>query len=869
MKKIVNSVIWLFVTIGLILCVLLFYAWNIRQRTQAAAALLLNKSIPREQLHIYIQKDLSYTGYSFLFILFAVFLAIVFLFVEARHISWHLRRLKERANRMHKNAQSYKRLAQQAGPVLYTSTPEGYFTFVNDAVEDITGYTANEVVGKHYSMFLDKKTYEQLQHFYVEQMKGYVDYSSTQFEIITRSGERKFVEQLASPIRDDDGRVSEFQCIVRDLYSSKETDYSPEYIRERLEAVIDFTPAMMFIKDMSGRYILTNRRFLDVMGIRKEEIIGLVDADLTYPWVSRYAPLDAEVISTGNPASMDDTLEIDGQQAHYYITKFPLRNAYDEMIGICCTANDVTERKNYIKELVKTQRLAEEAKRAQETFLANMSHEIRTPMNGILGMTRLLMQDTRLQENQMEFVNAIQTSASNLLVIINEILDFSKIKAGKLKLEEKPFILREEIEKALYPLKHQAHEKKLDFITVIDENIPKCLIGDKIRLLQVLVNLVENAIKFTARGSVNVYVSALDADEQSVRLVYEVTDTGIGIAPEKQQFVFESFTQTHADNNRSFGGTGLGLAICKELVEMQHGTITLDSTPGKGSCFRVVQPFLYDNSLSPELEQLSPHILKGKPLLGKSILVVEDNLINQKVAWHALNKGGARVHMVENGRVAVELLLFQKYDCILMDIQMPGMDGYEATRLIRKNGITTPIIAMTASALKGEKERCLETGMNDYISKPYEQEELYTKILKATGSWVPAPMVSAAPVQEMSPAGPDSDYLRDKVGLDDQEILGLYHDMLVEFPNKLEELQQNVQQQNWEQVFMLSHQLKTLFTLLQFKEAMELCLSVEHDAQARENLATIPHRIGNLMQAWHAFLPALKMAANQAIGNVK
>ncbi|RAJ85331.1 PAS domain S-box-containing protein [Chitinophaga dinghuensis] len=869
MKKIVNSVIWLFVTIGLVLCVLLFYAWNIRQRTQAAAALLLNKSISREQLHVYIQKDLSYTSYSFLFIMFVVFLAIVFLCVEARQISWHISRLRERANRMHKNAQSYKRLAQQAGPIMYTSSPEGYFTFVNDAVEDITGYSAEEVVGKHYSMFLDKKTFEQLQPFYVQQMKGYQDYSSTQFEIITRSGERKFVEQLVSAIRDDDGRVTEFQCVVRDLYSSKEADYSGDYIRERMEAVIDFTPSMMFIKDMTGRYILTNRRFLDVMGIRKDDIIGQIDDDLPYPWVSRYARLDAQVISTGHPATMDDTLEINGEQTHYYITKFPLRNAYDEMIGICCTAHDVTERKNYIKELVKTQRLAEEAKRAQETFLANMSHEIRTPMNGILGMTRLLMQDTRLQENQMEFVHAIQTSASNLLVIINEILDFSKIKAGKLKLEEKPFILREEIEKALYPLKHQAQEKKLDFITVIDENIPKCLIGDKIRLLQVLVNLVENAIKFTARGSVSVYVSALDADEKSVSLVYEVTDTGIGIAQEKQQFVFDSFTQTHADNNRTFGGTGLGLAICKELVEMQNGAITLDSTPGKGSRFRVVQPFLYDNSLSPEVEQLSPHILKGKPLLGKSILVVEDNLINQKVAWHALNKGGARVHMVENGRVAVELLLFQKYDCILMDIQMPGMDGYEATRLIRKNGITTAIIAMTASALKGEKERCLEIGMNDYISKPYEQEELYTKILKATGSWVPAPMPSVAPVQEVIPAGPDSDYLRDKVGLDDQEILGLYQDMLTEFPNKLEELQQNVQQQNWEQVFMLAHQLKTLFTLLQFKEAMSLSLSIERDAQTRENLATIPHRVGNLMQAWHTFLPALKMAANQAVGNVK
>ncbi|SHL87771.1 PAS domain S-box-containing protein [Chitinophaga jiangningensis] len=868
MKKIVNSVIWLFVTIGLLLCVMLYYAWSVRQRVEITIAAARSDAANAKLLHNYLEKNQYYTNYSFWFILMAVAVAIIFLAVEGRYIALHFRQLRERANRLYKNTQSYKRLAQQAGPIMYTSSPEGYFTYVNEGVANITGYQPEEVIGKHYSMFLDTRTYNKLQDYYVSQMKGYQDYSSIQFEIITHSGEKKWVEQMVSIIRDDNGRVTEFQCIVKELYHSKGKDYRFDYLRDRLEAVVDFTPSMMFIKDMEGRYILVNQRFTDVMQVKKEEVIGRIDADLNYPWASRYAALDSEVISTGNAASLDDTLDVNGKQLHYYVTKFPLRNAHDEMIGVCGIAHDVTEKKNHIKALVNAQRIAEEARRAQETFLANMSHEIRTPMNGILGMTQLLRQDTQLSPTQQEFVSAIQTSATNLLVIINEILDFSKIKAGKLKIEEAPFDLRNETEKAFYPLRIQVQEKRLAFNVLIDEHIPAILIGDKIRLMQVLVNLVENAIKFTARGSVSVHLYPLATTPNEVRLRLEVTDTGIGIAPEKQQYVFESFTQSHSANNRSFGGTGLGLAICKELVELQEGEIRVVSELGKGSMFIVELPFRYDDSISPEEEKLTPQQLSSKPLLGKSILVVEDNLINQKVACHALQKGGARVHMVENGQIAVELTLQQSYDCILMDIQMPGMDGYEATRNIRKNGINTVIIAMTASALKGEKERCLEAGMNAYISKPYEQQELFSTILKATGTSMPAPQ-QLFTMANTPYNGPDSNYLREKVGLDDQEIILLYQDMLQEFPAKMEVLQQHVQQQDWENTFIMAHQLKTLFKLLQFNAATELCESIEVDAHLSENLATIPARVSSLVAAYNNFLPSLREAADQPLGNEK
>ncbi|MFB6455833.1 ATP-binding protein [Chitinophaga sp. Hz27] len=858
MKKIVNSVIWLFVTIGMILCVLLYYSWHIRQRVHLTATLARNNGSDPELIAA-LQKNEIYTEYSLWFILFAVCLAIVFLCIEGRYIALHFGRLRDRSNRMYKSAQSYKRLAQQAGPIMYTSSPEGFFTFVSDRVAEITGYAVEEVAGQHYSMFLDTRTFNRLKNYYVEEMRGHQDYSSIQFEIITKSGERKWVEQLVSVIRDDIGHVIEFQCVVKELYPNGGRDYTVDYIRERLEAVIDFTPSIMFIKDMSGRYLLVNKRFSEVLQTPRESIIGQIDEDLDYPWVERYAAMDSHVISTGESINQDDAIEFDGQLLHFLMTKFPLRNSYGEMIGICGIGHDITDKKNSYREMARAKHLAEEARRAQEIFLANMSHEIRTPMNGILGMTNLLLQDTRLQSTQLEFVNAIQTSAANLLVIINEILDFSKIKAGKLNLEEKPFHLREEVEKALYTLKHQAHEKKLDFITVLDEHLPKVIIGDKVRLIQVLVNLVENAIKFTSQGSVNVHLYPIALGKDKVRLAIDVADTGIGIAPEKQHFVFESFTQSHGEDNRTFGGTGLGLAICRELAEMQKGSISLESKPDEGSRFHVEIPFNYDNSLSEELEKTPVFPRHSKPLLGKSILVVEDNLINQKVAYHSLNNAGARVHMVDNGRSAVELVLLQSYDCILMDIQMPGMDGHEATRLMRKNGTTNVIIAMTASALKGEKERCLESGMNDYISKPFEPDELYTRILKATGSWVPQENTQT-PVKNMQAYNIDFQYLRSKIGLEDHEINDLLVDMQADFPQKLEVLQQAVQSQDWQNAFITAHQLKSCFSLLQHTEAVKLSLSIEMDTQSRENLSSVPHRVGKLVSMYQDILPALQTA---------
>ncbi|WP_143309567.1 hybrid sensor histidine kinase/response regulator [Chitinophaga vietnamensis] len=860
MRKIVNTVICLILAVVMFLGAFVYYAWMVQKRTRDAAALIhhstLSDDTSRNALKAQLDKDIQYTRYSFWVTLMTSCFILILLAGESRYIFYLFKKIKQRVNQLQKSEQSFRRLAEEAEPIFYTATPEGYFTYISGRAEEITGYTTGELVGKHYSFLLDEATFARLQEFYVHQMKSHQDYSSQRFEIITRSGERRTVEQLASIIRQDDGKARGFHCIVRDI--TKPDDHYLDHLRERLEAVIDFTPSMMFITDMNDRYLLVNNRFAEIFQVKKYEVIGKTSAELAhYHWVSRYAGLDQQVRQTGSSASMDDPITVNGQTFHFLITKFPLRNSRDELIGICGIGQDFTEKNNYTREQIIARKAAEEAMKAQETFLANVSHEIRTPMNGILGLTNMLLQ-TPLTRDQDDFLQSIKKSASHLLVIINEILDFSKIKAGKLDIEHAPFNIRDEINDRLFSLKLQAQEKQLSFFTEVDERIPQYVIGDPVRLNQILGNLVENAIKFTDKGHVSLQLTLLGKNEDHLRIAFDVSDTGIGIAPEMQEHIFKSFTQTHSDNNRKYGGTGLGLTISKELIDIQQGSISVISDPGKGACFHVELPFIVCH-FPPAPKKQPHHHISEKPLLGKHILVVEDNEINRQVALHALNNAGARTAAVTDGSIAVELLHFQTYDCIIMDIQMPNMDGYQATRQIRANGVDTCIIAMTASAIKGERERCLQAGMNDYISKPFEPAILYEKILSCTGCEVPVFIpVTPPPVRKTADIDIQNAYrLMDN---NEESVRTLLTDLMEILPEKFREMQEAVQEQRWEDLFVLAHQIKSNLNIIRLREAVDIAATIERDARLVQHLGAIPQRIHELISVYNEYLPEIEDA---------
>jgi signal transduction histidine kinase/ActR/RegA family two-component response regulator len=375
---------------------------------------------------------------------------------------------------------------------------------------------------------------------------------------------------------------------------------------------------------------------------------------------------------------------------------------------------------------------AEQARRTQEQFLANMSHEIRTPINGVIGMTQLV-KGTLLNQEQEEYIEIIGISANNLLVIINDILDIAKINSGKIDLEMIDYALDDVLKPIIKIFELKAKEKQITFRTNIDKNIPPALCGDPVKLSQVLTNLINNAIKFTEKGEVVLSILQVEDKDTSVSLQFSIQDTGIGIAEDKVSTVFDSFIQASTDTTRKYGGTGLGLTISKQLVELFGGNITVTSRLGEGSLFTFTITIQKGNVAN--LVKVLPSANSDYSFKGIDILLAEDNIINQKVASILLSKQGAAVDIANNGREVLEMLALKKYHLILMDVHMPEMDGYEATMRVRSSGSSSadiPIIALTASALASEKHKCINAGMNDYLSKPFNAIALYEMVSEYT-----------------------------------------------------------------------------------------------------------------------------------------
>lgn len=390
---------------------------------------------------------------------------------------------------------------------------------------------------------------------------------------------------------------------------------------------------------------------------------------------------------------------------------------------------DINRRKATQQKLMEAIEEAKKAKRMQEQFLANMSHEIRTPMNGIKGMTDLLL-ETPLAEKQQDMAEMIKRSINTLLVVINDILDFSKIKAGKLHIEKINLNIKEVIGNTVSLFSHQLQTKDLPLQIHIDPHIPERLSGDPHRLNQILNNLLSNAIKFTNEGCINITVAIQKQTADSITLTFTITDTGLGIPEESITYIFDSFSQASQDISRRFGGTGLGLTICKQLLQLQGGDISVQSAVGKGSSFQFYLPFDINNTPEAEMPALPGKPEHNHPLTGKQVLVAEDNEINQKLIEFVLRKAGGSVTIANNGEEAIQLLQQNNfYDLIIMDLQMPKMDGYATTYYIRNNlRLKIPIIAMTATAMKDEQWQCLHAGMNEYMTKPFEFAELYKRI---------------------------------------------------------------------------------------------------------------------------------------------
>jgi len=420
--------------------------------------------------------------------------------------------------------------------------------------------------------------------------------------------------------------------------------------------------------------------------------------------------------------------------SNFYELNFnPIIDETGNVSGVAIYGQDITEKKKVEREILESKFEAERTAKAKSEFLSNMSHEIRTPMNAIIGLSELLLKEN-LTEKQLENLKSIKYSADNLLVIINDILDFSKIESGKIEFESINFDLFSKVQEIRKTFIFKAEEKGIGLKFHVDERISQFVIGDPFRLNQILLNLLSNAVKFTKEGTVSLIVDLVSEDDENVEVKFNIIDTGIGIPKDKLASVFESYTQAYTDITRRFGGTGLGLAITRQLVTMQNGQINIESEPGKGSTFSVTLQFqkgVADSQATVD-EQIA-EMLEKRDFGGMSVLLVEDNVMNQFVAHQVLELWNIKVDFANDGLEATDKLKVNDYALVLMDLQMPVMSGYEATAFIRDKtnklrNPEIPIIALTADAFPETKKKVMEEGMNDFVTKPLEQNDLYNKI---------------------------------------------------------------------------------------------------------------------------------------------
>lgn len=654
--------------------------------------------------------------------------------------------------------------------------------------------------------------------------------------------------------------------VANDITGRREVENALMESQIRFSAFMTNIPALACIKDSEGHLVYINKMFSELFNTSPVEAIGKTDFEIMpIETAMLCSATDKEVLETGQDKEFIQNIQLgDGSEKYYLISKFRIQNnnngaAYIGSLGIDITDKRLAEEKlvEYTANLEQMNQALREANeksenslRIKEQFLANMSHEIRTPMNAIIGLTRLVL-STNLTPEQSEYLKTIKRSGQTLMVIINDILDLSKIEAGKMLLENIVFDLRETIEFTYALLRPRALEKGIDLKYTLAPNVPEHIVGDPVRLNQILMNLAANAIKFTETGSVSLSVNISRKIKNQPTLVFAVTDTGIGIPKDRMESIFDSFTQASVNTTRHFGGTGLGLTIVKKLVELQNGRVSVESVEGKGSTFSFELPLLTaDNSIPVETNPDS--IAHSNIFKGCRALLVEDNTLNQLVARKILERFGLEVDTADNGKDAIELFSHEEYHIILMDIQMHEMDGYETTQLIRSNfgakGRKVPILAMTAFAVSGEAERCIEKGMNDYISKPFDAENLYMKLTQLLKKKSDTRTPKKHPKKEDHMI--NLQYLRDLADGDSsfiQKTIGMF---LETVPQCLNDIEKNLSVKNWRQIQLLAHKIRPSLGIIGVPQGQDILRKIEHCARDEQN----PQKVSNMLQELRVLL---------------
>jgi PAS domain S-box-containing protein len=635
------------------------------------------------------------------------------------------------AERLKSSKDYYKSLLQNASDITSVVDAEGYFKYITPSFFRFTGFRPEDIINKTIFDFVYPEDAEIVQNRFPLILSNSPRSELFRFRFRTAEGGFLYLEARGNNLLEDEnvgGVVINARNVTDRLYYEQEAITKEKNIR----SILDNNDSRIWLVDKEFRLIDFNTAYakaiFQLFGIktkRDANLMELLPEAEQQKWQARYKQVFA-----GMGKTYTDTYQVAGEERSYLISLFPIQEG-GRVDRVTAFAKDITEQESARKGLVEAKEKAEEATRAKAQFLSTMSHELRTPMNVVIGMTHLLMEDD-VKPEQLEKLRVLKFSAESLLMLINDILDLSKIEAGKVNFERVSFNPGQLLSDIKDSMLQEAGKKGIELELQLGAGLPGLLLGDPMRLSQVLTNLLSNAIKFTDKGCVTLKLSQLRDAAGVCLLEFSVQDTGIGIPAHMQQAIFESFTQGSSDTSRRFGGTGLGLSISKRLLELQGSKIMLDSQEGKGSEFSFRLQFdkvdqLAGNTLNNKITVQNKGENKG--LKGRKILMVEDNPLNVFLGVKLLQKWGVEVQSAESGKEALRLLQEQAFDMVLMDLQMPEMDGFEATRLIRALAdpriASLPVLAITAASEQGVKEMALEAGMNDFILKPFNPEELF------------------------------------------------------------------------------------------------------------------------------------------------
>jgi len=614
---------------------------------------------------------------------------------------------------------------------LVTISLEGKITDVNQASAKVTGETRDKLIGTDFSVYFTEP--EKASEGYKQVFeKGFVsDYPLT---IRHATGKLTDVLYNASVYKDGEGNVLGVFAAARDVTAQKQAS---RYARSLIEASLD--PLVTI--SLEGKITDVNEASTNVTGETRDKLIGTDFSDyFTEPNKARQGY--KQVFEKGFVSDYPLTIRhATGKLTDVLYNASVYKDDEGNVLGVFAAARDVTDQKRISEELKEAKVIAElatilaedekakaeSALQSKQQFLANMSHEIRTPMNAILGFTKIILK-TDLKPKQKEYLDAIKTSSDGLIVLINDILDLAKVDAGKMTFEQTPFKMESSITTMFQVFDIKIQEKNLELVKEYDKKIPEVLLGDAMRLHQILLNLLSNALKFTEKGKITVAVRLVNEDKEKATIEFAITDTGTGILEDKLESIFENFQQATSSTSRIFGGTGLGLAICKQLVEKQGGTISVKSKIDEGSTFGFTLSFQKTNGESKK-ENVEVELVRE--IKDIKILVVEDVKLNQLLMRTILDDFKFKYDIADNGKIAIEKMQTETYDIILMDLQMPEMNGFEATKYIRDTmNSKIPIIALTADVTTVDVEKCKAVGMNDYVSKPLDERILYSKIIE-------------------------------------------------------------------------------------------------------------------------------------------